>query len=143
MDDAIRGEAATVGRLLARRLARSAAETSRPFCLLGGGETTVTLESAGRGGRNQELALAAVEPLSGLRDCLLVALATDGNDGPTDAAGAVATGQSGSRAAALGLSAADHLTRHDSYVFFDALGDLLKPGYTGTNVNDIVLLLGL
>jgi hydroxypyruvate reductase len=79
----------------------------------------------------------------GLRDCVLVALATDGNDGTTDAAGAVVTGQSGSRAAALGLSADEHLTRHDSYWFFDALGDLLKPGYTGTNVNDIVLLAGL
>jgi hydroxypyruvate reductase len=143
MDEAICGEAAAVGRSLAGRLARAAAGVSRPFCLVGGGETTVTLQTSGTGGRNQELALAAVDPLSGLRDCLLVAIATDGNDGPTDAAGAVVTGQSGSRAAALGLSAADHLTRHDSYVFFDALGDLLKPGYTGTNVNDIVLLLGL
>jgi hydroxypyruvate reductase len=111
--------------------------------LIGGGETTVTLASSGRGGRNQELALAAVDALSGLRDCLLVALATDGNDGPTDAAGAVVTGQSGARAEYLGLSAAKHLKRHDSYLYFDALGDLLKPGYTGTNVNDIVLLLGL
>jgi hydroxypyruvate reductase len=143
MDDAIRGEAAAVGRSLAARLAIASHEKSRPFCLLGGGETTVTLESSGRGGRNQELALAAVGPFSGLRDCLLVALATDGNDGPTDAAGAVVTDQSGSRAAALGLSAADHLARHDSYSFFDALGDLLQTGYTGTNVNDIVLLLGL
>jgi hydroxypyruvate reductase len=143
MDDAILGEAAVVGRLLAGRLAGAAAERSRPFCLLGGGETTVTLKSSGRGGRNQELALAAVDPLSGLRDCLLVTLATDGNDGPTDAAGAVVTGQSASRAAVHGLFAADHLIRHDSYVFFDAIGDLLKPGYTGTNVNDIVLLAGL
>jgi hydroxypyruvate reductase len=143
MEGAIRGEAAAVGRSLAARLASAADGRSRPFCLLGGGETTVTLESSGRGGRNQELALASVDLLAGLRDCLLITLATDGNDGPTDAAGAVVTGQSGSRAAVLGLSAGDHLTRHDSYAFFAALGDLLKPGYTGTNVNDIVLLLGL
>ena len=143
MDDAIRGEAAAVGRSLAGRLASAAAVAPRPFCLTWRRRDNRDLSPAGQGGRNQELALAAVDPLSGLRDCLLVALATDGNDGPTDAAGAVVTGQSASRAAALGLSAADHLTRHDSYAFFNALGDLLKPGYTGTNVNDIVLLLGL
>lgn len=143
IDAPIQGEAAAVGRSLAGHLANAVDDEPRPFCLIGGGETTVTLESSGRGGRNQELALAAVDTLSGLRECLLVALATDGNDGPTDAAGAVVTGQSASRALALGLSASTHLTGHDSYAFFDALGDLLKPGYTGTNVNDIVLLVGL
>ena len=71
---------------------------------------------------------------------MLVTLATDGEDGPTDAAGAVVTGESFRRAAKLGLQPGDFLTRNDSYSFFAALDDLLKPGPTGTNVNDLVLL---
>jgi glycerate 2-kinase len=70
-------------------------------------------------------------------------LATDGEDGPTDAAGAVVTGDSRRRASRAGLLPNEHLTRHSSYDFFDPLNDLLKPGATGTNVNDLILLAGL
>lgn len=114
----------------------------RPFCLVAGGETTVTLRGDGLGGRNQELALAALAELAGLEDVLLVALATDGEDGPTDAAGAVVSGESLQRARALGLDPDDFLRRNDSYRFFAALGDTLRPGPSGTNVNDLVFLFG-
>ena len=78
---------------LARQVCASGEPIPRPACLIAGGETTVTLTGSGRGGRNQELALGAVADLAGLEDVFLVALATDGGDGPTDAAGAVATGR--------------------------------------------------
>jgi hydroxypyruvate reductase len=81
--------------------------------------------------------------LAGLQGVMLIALATDGDDGPTDAAGAVVTGESARRAEALGLDPADALARNDAYPFFDALGDLLKTGPTGTNVNDLVFLCAL
>ena len=137
----LQGEARDAGVLLARRLREESKERERPFCLIAGGETTVKVKGAGVGGRNQELALSAVNELSGLENLMLIALATDGDDGPTDAAGAVATGESAQKAAALGLDAADHLSRNDAYSFFQALDDLLKPGPSGTNVNDLVFLI--
>jgi hydroxypyruvate reductase len=112
----------------------------RPACIVVGGETTVTVKGNGRGGRNTELALAAVPELADFPGVMLVTLATDGEDGPTDAAGAVVTGDTFCRARALGLDVADFLERNDSYSFFDALGDLLRPGPTGTNVNDLAFL---
>ncbi len=112
-----------------------------PACIVAGGETTVTVTGNGRGGRNTELALAAVSELADFPGVMLVALATDGEDGPTDAAGAVVTGETFRRAAGLGLHPGDFLERNDSYTFFEKLGDLLKPGPTGTNVNDLVFLL--
>ncbi len=136
----LQGEAREVGRELAHRLRADSSHRTRPFCLIAGGETTVTLKGNGKGGRNQELALAAVEELAGLQDAMLIALATDGDDGPTDAAGAVVTGESASRATSRGLDAADYLSRNDAYPFFDMLGDLLKTGPTETNVNDLILL---
>lgn len=139
----LQGEAREVGRDLAHRLRVDSLTSTRPFCWIAGGETTVTLRGEGKGGRNQELALAAVAELDSLRNVMLVSLATDGDDGPTDAAGAIVTGESAHRAEALGLDAADHLSRNDAYPFFEALGDLLKPGPTGTNVNDLVFLVGL
>jgi hydroxypyruvate reductase len=78
--------------------------------------------------------------LAGLKDVMLIALATDGDDGPTDAAGAVVTGESAQRAESLGLDAADHLSRNDAYPFFEQLGDLLNTGPTETNVNDLIFL---
>lgn len=112
-------------------------------CYLVGGETTVTLSGRGEGlgGRNQEVALAAVRRLAGMADVLLITLATDGGDGPTDAAGAVVTGDTLARAEKLGLNPDDFLRRHDAYHFFDALDDLLKPGPTRTNVNDLNFLI--
>lgn len=138
----LQGEAREVGRELANRLRVDIPSRTAPFCLIAGGETTVTIQGDGKGGRNQELALSAVNELAGLKDVILIALATDGDDGPTDAAGAVVTGESAQRAEVLGSSAADSLSRNDAYPFFDALGDLIKTGPTGTNVNDLIFLIG-
>jgi hydroxypyruvate reductase len=100
----------------------------------------VTVRGSGRGGRNQELALAAALALEGVPGVVLVALGTDGTDGPTDAAGAVATGETAARAREMGLDPRDHLARNDAYPFFDTLDDLIRTGPTGTNVNDLLLL---
>ena len=139
----LQGEACDVGVTLAKRLRDETMARPRPFCLIAGGETTVTMRGKGKGGRNQELALAAVDELRGLENVMLVSLATDGEDGPTDAAGAVVNGETRQRAERLGLDAADHLSRNDAYAFFDALGDLLRTSPTGTNVNDLVFLFAI
>ena len=139
----VEGEAREVARVfaaLAREVAASGRPLSRPCCLVAGGETTVTVRGTGRGGRNQELALAAALKLAGLPDVLLVALATDGNDGPTDAAGAVADGTTLARARRLGLDPFAALANNDAYPFFEALGDLLLTGPTNTNVNDLTFI---
>jgi len=137
------GEARKVGLELAQKLRVTTKLQDRPFCLIAGGETTVTIQGDGTGGRNQELALAAVPELAGLDDTLLISLATDGEDGPTDAAGAVVSGETLGRAESLRLNVAGHLSRNNAYPFFDHLGDLLKIGPTGTNVNDLVFLVQL
>lgn len=139
----IQGEARIVGYELARQFKESLETMRRPFCLLAGGETTVTLIGKGKGGRNQELALATVDVLAGLDNVMLISLATDGEDGPTDAAGAVVTGESAQRSESLGMSAADYLSRNDAYSFFDALHDLIRIGPSGTNVNDLVFCFAL
>jgi hydroxypyruvate reductase len=139
----LQGEAREAGRMLAaigRELAATGNPLARPACIIVGGETTVTLRGDGRGGRNQELALAAVIELAGLDTIALVTLATDGGDGPTDAAGAIVTGATLARARALGLDPAASLVRNDAYPFFAALGDLLLPGPTNTNVNDLAFV---
>ncbi|MGH7170471.1 MAG: glycerate kinase type-2 family protein [Gemmataceae bacterium] len=117
-----------------------------PICVLSGGETTVTLTPAhGRGGRNQEFVLAAALHLgaAGLRNAIVLSAGTDGEDGPTDAAGAFADENTLTRASEAGLDPAAYLERHDAYSFFDATGDLCKTGLTRTNVMDVrVLLIG-
>ncbi len=123
-----------------RQAKRTGQPVPHPACIIAGGETTVTLHGKGKGGRNTELALAAVTELADFPGVLLVTLATDGEDGPTDAAGAVVTGASFRRAVDMDLHPDDALTRNDSYSFFAVLDDLLKPGPTGTNVNDLVFL---
>jgi len=140
----LQGEAREVAVELCRTL-RCAWQTGDPApppaCIVAGGETTVTLrEGSGQGGRNQELALASVTELANFLEVMLVSLATDGEDGPTDAAGAVVTGETFARAYGLGLDPVEYLRRNDSYTFFAALDDLLKPGPTGTNVNDLIFL---
>lgn len=141
----LQGEACQAGRALGG-LARQAKQArqnktmGKSVCLVAGGETTVTISGGGKGGRNQELALGAVEELAGLDGVGLLTLATDGGDGPTDAAGAVVTGDSYARASTLGLEPQDYLRRNDSYRFFAALGDLIKTGPTQTNVNDLTFL---
>jgi hydroxypyruvate reductase len=139
----VEGEARQVGRVaaaLAKELVRHDRPVSRPACLVWGGETTVTVRGQGHGGRNQELALSAALAMEGLGNVLLVALGTDGTDGPTDAAGAVATGETLARASSLGLDPVAHLEDNDAYPFFDALEDLIRTGPTGTNVNDLLFL---
>jgi hydroxypyruvate reductase len=146
----LEGEARDVARAmagLAKGLVRS--ETmhpasrglSQPACLVLGGETTVTLHGDGKGGRNQEMALAAAMSLADWDGLLIAFLATDGNDGPTDAAGAFADGSTIARAAQAGLDAEAHLARNDAYHFFQELGDLIVTGPTNTNVNDLVIIL--
>jgi glycerate 2-kinase len=115
-----------------------------PACVLVGGETTVTLgRHPGQGGRNQEFVLALAEKLGsgGMKGVGVLSGGTDGEDGPTDAAGAVATAETLVRAAALGLDPADHLRRHDAYPFFAAAGGLVRTGLTGTNVMDVRVIL--
>jgi glycerate 2-kinase len=141
---ALGGLAAERGRELARLLAAPPPDlpVTPPFCLVMGGETTVALgpERLGHGGRNLELALAAVEGLAGCPDVALVTLATDGEDGPTDAAGALVTGDSLARIRSLGIDPTAALAAHDSYRVFERVGDLVRTGSTGTNVCDLALL---
>jgi hydroxypyruvate reductase len=143
----LEGEAHELGGFLAgllRGMAREGHPLRRPACLIAAGESTVTLGTdPGHGGRNQELALAAALALEGESAVLLVSLASDGEDGPTDAGGALCDGETVTRARALGLDPRRHLARHDAYPVFAALGDLLRPGPTGTNVGDLVFLLAL
>jgi len=139
----LQGEAREVGKSLAKRLLNESARRMHPFCLIAGGETTVTIKGNGKGGRNQELALAAVNELRGMENVMLVSLATDGEDGPTDAAGAMATGESGRRAERFGMDAADYLSRNDAYHFFEKLEDLVQTGPSGTNVNDLQFLFAI
>jgi glycerate-2-kinase len=117
-----------------------------PLCILSGGETTVSLPAeSGRGGRNQEFVLAAALHLgtAGLRNVVILSGGTDGEDGPTDAAGALADAGTLDRAACRNLDASAALARHDAYHFFAATGDLLRTGLTGTNVMDVrVILVG-
>jgi hydroxypyruvate reductase len=131
----MQGEAFTVGARLGNRLASA----PRPICLLAGGETTVTIRQGGRGGRNQELALGAALALDGTPRCALIALASDGIDGPTDAAGACVDGETVARARALGLNPREAAEAHDSYPLLDQLGALLRTGPTGTNLTDLVI----
>jgi hydroxypyruvate reductase len=139
----LQGEARQAGRFLAaiaRQIAASGEPLPRPACIVIGGETTVSLTGDGLGGRNQELALGAVADLAGLNNVALITLATDGGDGPTDAAGAIVTGQTLEHARAIGLEPAQFLARNDAYHFFNPLGDLIRTGPTQTNVTDLTFL---
>ncbi|HEX8393125.1 MAG TPA: glycerate kinase [Longimicrobium sp.] len=140
--DDVEGDARSVGEQVARLGLETRAERSpRPIALLLGGETTVAVKGGGRGGRNQELALGAALELSGESGILVASAATDGVDGPTDAAGGFADGGTVARGEAAGLDADDALRRNDAYPFLRAAGDLIVTGPTGTNVNDIIVVL--
>ncbi len=134
-------EVAKVAAAIAQEIARYNRPVPKPACVIIGGETTVTLKGRGLGGRNQEIALAAAIALDGLPNTLVAALGTDGTDGPTDAAGAIALGETLRRARARGLDAQAQLADNDAYHFFQALGDLIVTGPTGTNVNDLLFIL--
>jgi glycerate-2-kinase len=119
-----------------------AADGPRPLCVLAAGETTVTVEGDGRGGRNQEFALA-LAPMAGEfgQPTALASVGTDGIDGPTDAAGAIVDSTTLERAALAGIDWKQSLTANDSYHFFEPLGDLIRWGPTGTNVGDLQVFL--
>jgi glycerate 2-kinase len=141
----LQGEAREVARVLVAILEEctlSGRPAAPPVCLLAGGETTVTVRGKGRGGRNQELAVAAATPLSRLSvPAVLASLATDGVDGDSDAAGGVVDGSSARRARALGLAPPEaFLAASDSRSFLASLGDLILTGPTGTNVSDVTVL---
>lgn len=138
LEGGLRGEAREAGRRLAA-LAGSLAG-SRPVCLVAGGETTVHVRGGGRGGRSQELALAAALELEGRAGAAILAAGTDGTDGPTDAAGAYADGETVARGRARGVDAQAALADNDAYTFFAAEGGLFRTGPTGTNVMDLALL---
>jgi glycerate-2-kinase len=135
---ALRGEARVAGRRLAAL--GLAARAQQPLLLLAGGETTVTVRGDGRGGRSQELALAAALALDGHAGVALLAAGTDGSDGPTDAAGAFADGGTLARGRTAGADARAALARNDAYGFFAIEAGLVVTGPTRTNVMDLVLL---
>jgi glycerate 2-kinase len=140
----VQGEAREVAKVvaaIAKEIALYNRPVAKPACLILGGETTVTLKGNGLGGRNQEMALACALAIDGLPNMLIAALGTDGTDGPTDAAGAIATGETVGRAKTIGRDAEAHLANNDSYHYFQALGDLIVTGPTGTNVNDLLFVL--
>ncbi|MBI3611552.1 MAG: glycerate kinase [Nitrospirae bacterium] len=140
----LQGEAREAAKLfgtLAREVRETGRPVPRPACLVAGGELTVTVTGRGKGGRCQEFALAAVKEIAGLTGTTLAAFGTDGSDGPTDAAGAVVDDLTLLRAAEKGLDPDRFLARNDSCRFFKKLGGLIQTGPTGTNVNDIYLML--
>lgn len=144
MTTSLEGEAREVGNVVAdvaREIAAHGRPCRPPAAVLFGGETTVTVRGEGRGGRNQELALAAAISIRDQDRVLVVSLATDGSDGPTDAAGGVVTGTTVGEATRHGLDAHAHLANNDAYTFLREVGDLIVTGPTGTNVCDLVLAL--
>jgi len=143
LDQPVVGEARVAAAAWWARVWPLVAGTSPPTCLLSGGETTVRVRGQGRGGRNQEFALALAEQVAGVHGIAVAAsLGTDGIDGPTDAAGAMVDSTTLVRAAALGLAPpSEYLARNNSYHFFDPLEDLIRCGLTDTNVGDLQVLL--
>ncbi|MDH7513500.1 MAG: glycerate kinase [Clostridiales bacterium] len=140
----VEGEAREIARMhtaLAKEVLRSGQPVRRPGCLISGGETTVKVRGKGLGGRNQEFCLAAAIGIEGLEDVVILSGATDGTDGPTDAAGAIVDGSTVQRGRALGLEAEAYLGNNDSYHFFQPLGDLLVTGATLTNVMDLHIVI--
>jgi hydroxypyruvate reductase len=138
----IEGETREIARMhaaIAKEIAQYGRPVPRSACVISGGETTVTLRGDGLGGRNQEFVLAAALEISGLERMVVLSGGTDGTDGPTDAAGAIADGYTLVR----GPEAQKYLDANDSYHYFEQLGDLVITGPTNTNVMDVrVMLVG-
>lgn len=134
-------EAAKMHAGIAKEIIASGHPIPPPACILFGGETTVTLQGKGKGGRNMEFALASALALEGEKHVVILSGGTDGTDGPTDAAGAIVDGETVARARSQGLDPLDHLRRNDSYPLFQSLGDLLITGPTRTNVMDVCIML--
>jgi glycerate 2-kinase len=140
----IEGETRDVAKAhaaIAKEVLSSENPIAPPACVLSGGETTVTLKGDGKGGRNTEFALASAMALEGVENVVFLSGGTDGTDGPTDAAGAMADGETVSRAREKHLDPVDYLRRNDSYTFFETLGGLVTTGPTRTNVMDVCVML--
>ena len=136
----VEGETREIARMhaaIAKEIVHAGRPLKPPACVITGGETTVTLRGDGLGGRNQEFVLSAAMDIAGLPNVVVFSAGTDGSDGPTDAAGAVADG----RTLARNPRAPEFLARNDSYRFFESLGDLIVTGPTNTNVMDVRLIL--
>jgi glycerate-2-kinase len=143
VEEYVTGEAERLGRWmgeLGKNLAGRKALPG-PVCVVAGGELTVTVRGSGRGGRAQEFALAAALAIQGVPGVWVMGIGTDGRDGPTDAAGAMVDGQTVARGKHKRLNAATYLKKNDSYRFFAKAGGHIKTGPTGTNVNDLYVLL--
>ncbi len=140
LTDCLDCEAREAGRFLAS-IARSHQNAGRSIAFIAGGETVVHITGRGRGGRNQELALAAADGIAGLEDTAVFSVGSDGTDGPTDAAGGYADGGSLAVLRALGFDTYDVLRRNDSYTALKAVDSLIFTGATGTNVNDVAVIL--
>jgi len=144
LSSSVSGETREVARVhaaIGREVAETGSPVPPPACIISGGETTVTVRGKGKGGRNQEFVLAAALDMEGVEDTVVLSCGTDGTDGPTDAAGAVADGQTVERGRRAGLDARRHLENNDAYPFFQALEDLIITGPTLTNVMDLRLIL--
>jgi glycerate-2-kinase len=143
--DMLAGEAKEVGKAIARLGSEGfiCTCTSGSLGVVAGGETTVTVRGKGVGGRNQEVALSAALNLKESEECVIASFSTDGIDGPTDAAGAIIDGSTLRRARKLGLDPEKYIANNDSYSFFSKLGDLILTKATGTNVNDISVIVAL
>jgi len=140
----LEGEAREVARQfvqMARAIRAGRGPVTPPACVIGGGETTVTVKGRGKGGRCQEFALAAALDMEGLRDVVMLAAGTDGTDGPTEAAGAMVDGESVARARARGADPAASLAENDSHDLLVGIGDLVTTGPTNTNLLDLYLAL--
>jgi glycerate 2-kinase len=138
------GEASKQGEILGQFLIKQAlvnGNSLHPRCWICGGETTVTIKGTGAGGRNQELALAAVKALAEVPGAILMSFATDGEDGQSPAAGAIVTSKTLELARKKGLDPDEFLANNNSFSFFQALGSSIITGSTGTNVNDLVIML--
>jgi glycerate 2-kinase len=140
----LEGEARHVGTMLAsvaNEIAATGNPVAKPAAIVVGGETTVAVAGKGVGGRNQELALSAALKLHDVDGAVIVSLSTDGVDGPTTATGAIIDGKTLARAERLGMDASEYLAENDSHSYFSRIGDLIVTGPTGTNVNDISLII--
>lgn len=140
LTDCLCCEAREAGSMLAS-IARTHARDGKNLAFLMGGETVVHLRGKGLGGRNQEIALSAALGIEGLSNALVFSVGSDGTDGPTDAAGGIADGETAQLMRQKGVDAVQSLNDNDAYHALDAVGGLLKTGATGTNVNDVTVLL--
>ncbi len=140
----IEGETKDVAKVhtaIAKEVLKTGLPVTTPACIISGGETTVTIKGKGKGGRNQEFVLSAAIDIAGKENIVVLSGGTDGNDGPTDAAGAVADCDTLKRAEVLGMNPGNFLKNNDSYNFFQKLDDLLVTGPTNTNVMDLRIML--